>query len=338
MGFTVKNKGLLSLIQGGARIGYQQYGVSASGSMDEFSLRVANILVGNKEYEACIETLVMGPTITFDEKTVIAITGGNLGPMLNGVKLDMWRSYVVNKGETLSFSGASEGCRAYIAFEGGIDVPLVMESKSTYTKAKIGGFKGRALKENDYIKLGKGEGKYISTLKKDYIKNYENNVEFRVIRGPQDNMFDEEEILKLFSNEYILSNECDRMGYRLEGEAIKHLNGADIVSDGIAFGAIQVPGHGKPIIMMADRQTVGGYTKIGNVISVDLCKLSQLNPGDKVRFKEVDIYESHRLLKKFEDNIKEIKNNIEKFEVIEKKRYSICLNGVNFDVIAEEVK
>ena len=338
MGFTVKNKGLLSLIQGGARIGYQQYGVSASGSMDEFSLRVANILVGNKEDEACIETLVMGPTIAFDEKTVIAITGGNLGPMLNGVKIDMWRSYVINKGETLSFSGAIEGCRAYIAFEGGIDVPLVMESKSTYTKAKIGGFKGRALKEGDYIKLGKSEGKYISTIKKDYIKNYENNVELRVIRGPQDNMFDEEEILKLFLNEYTLSNECDRMGYRLEGESIKHLNSADIVSDGIAFGAIQVPGHGKPIIMMADRQTVGGYTKVGNVISVDLCKLSQLKPGEKIRFKEVDIYESHRLLKEFEDNIKEIKNNLKKFEVIEKKIYVICLNGTDYDVIAEEVK
>lgn len=338
MGFKVLNKGLLSLIQGGPRVGFQQYGVPVSGAMDDYSLRIANLLVGNDEYEACIEALIVGPSIKFDEKSIIAITGGDLGPMLNGIEIDMHRSYIVNKGDTLSFSGMRNGCRAYIAFGGGIDVPIVMGSKSTYTKANLGGYEGRALKDGDYVKLLKFDGDINSILPKKYIPSYENEITLRAIRGPQDDMFDKNNIKTIFNSIYDITNECDRMGYRLSGEKIKHLNGADIVSDGIAFGAIQVPGHGNPIIMMADRQTVGGYTKIANVISVDLCKLAQSKPGDKVRFKEVDIYESHRILKKYEYIIDEIKSNIKTFEVINKKIYSINLNGINYDTICEEIR
>lgn len=338
MGFKVLNKGLLSLIQGGPRVGFQQYGVPVSGAMDDYSLRIANLLVGNDEYEACIEALIVGPSIKFDEKSIIAITGGDLGPMLNGINIDMHRSYIVNKGDILSFSGMKNGCRAYIAFGGGVDVPIVMGSKSTYTKANLGGYEGRSLKDGDYVKLLKFDGNINSILPKKYIPSYENEITLRAIRGPQDDMFDKNNIKTIFNSIYDITNECDRMGYRLSGEKIKHLNGADIVSDGIAFGAIQVPGHGNPIIMMADRQTVGGYTKIANVISVDLCKLAQAKPGDKVRFKEVDIYESHRILKKYEDIIDEIKSNIKTFEVINKKIYSINLNGINYDTICEEIR
>lgn len=338
MGFKVLNKGLLSLIQGGPRVGFQQYGVPVSGAMDDYSLRIGNLLVGNDEYEACIEALIVGPSIKFDEKSIIAITGGDLGPMLNGINIDMHRSYIVNKGDILSFSGMKNGCRAYIAFGGGIDVPIVMGSKSTYTKANLGGYEGRSLKDGDYVKLLKFDGNINSILPKKYIPSYENEITLRAIRGPQDDMFDKNNIKTLFNSIYDITNECDRMGYRLSGEKIKHLNGADIVSDGIAFGAIQVPGHGNPIIMMSDRQTVGGYTKIANVISVDLYKLAQSKPGDKVMFKEVDIYESHRILKKYEDTIAEIKSNIKTFEVISKRFYSINLNGINYDTICEEIR
>lgn len=329
MGFTVLKKGLLSLIQGGPRLGFQQYGVPASGAMDDYSLRVANLLVGNDEYESCIEALIVGPSIKFHEKSIIAITGGDLGPMLNGIEIDMYRSYIVNKGDTLSFSGMKNGCRTYISFGGGIDVPIVMGSKSTYTKANLGGYKGRELREGDYLNLFKFNGNINSILPKKYIPKYENEITLRVIRGPQDDMFDKDNIQILFKSIYEITNECDRMGYRLSGEKINHINGADIVSDGIAFGAIQVPGHGNPIIMMADRQTVGGYAKIANVISVDLYKLAQAKPGDKVRFKEVDIYESHRILKKYEHVIDEIKSNMKTFQVINKKTYSINLKPSN---------
>lgn len=337
MGAKILNKGLLSLIQGGTRKGFQQYGVPASGAMDDYSLRIANILVGNDEYEACIEALIIGPTIEFHQKSIIAITGGDLGPMLNGISIDMYRSYIVSSGDILSFSGVKNGCRAYIAFGGGIDVPIVMGSKSTYLKGNLGGYKGRELREEDYLKLLKFDGDTNSILPKKYIKEYDKEIMLRSIMGPQDNMFDSKNIKTFFNSIYEITNECDRMGYRLSGTKINHLNGADIVSDGIAFGAIQIPGHGNPIIMMADRQTVGGYTKIANVISVDLCKLAQGKPGDKVRFKEVDIYEAHRILKKYEDEIFEIKDNINKFEVINKKFYSISLNGVNYRTICEEI-
>lgn len=338
MGAKVLNKGLLSLIQGGPRIGFQQYGVPVSGAMDDYSLRIANILVGNDEYEACIEGLIIGPTIQFHQKSIIAITGGDLGPMLNGISMDMYRSYIVSSGDILSFSGVKHGCRTYIAFGGGIDVPIVMGSKSTYLKGNLGGYKGRELRDGDYINLLKFDGNTNSILLKKYINySYDKEITLRAIRGPQDDMFDSNNIKTFFNSIYDITNECDRMGYRLAGDKINHLNGADIVSDGIAFGAIQIPGHGNPIIMMADRQTVGGYTKIANVISVDLCKLAQGKPGDKVRFKEVDIYEAHRILKKYEDEISEIKYNIEQFELANKKFYSINLNGVNYSTICEEI-
>lgn len=337
MGAKVLNKGLLSLIQGGPRIGFQQYGVPVSGAMDDYSLRVANMLVGNDEYEACIESLIIGPTIEFDQRSIIAITGGDLGPMLNGISIDMYRSYIVSRGDILSFSGVKNGCRAYIAFGGGIDVPIVMGSKSTYFKGNLGGYKGRELRDDDYIKLLKFDGNINSILPKQYVKEYDKEIILRAIRGPQDNMFDSKNIKTFYNSVYNITNECDRMGYRLSGNKINHLDGADIVSDGIAFGAIQIPGHGNPIIMMSDRQTVGGYTKIANVISVDLCKLAQGKPGDKVRFKEVDIYEAHRILKRYEDEIAEIKENIKRFEVISKRFYSINLNGVDYRTICEEI-
>ncbi|MEG2984682.1 MAG: biotin-dependent carboxyltransferase family protein [Peptostreptococcaceae bacterium] len=337
MGFTVLNKGLLSLVQGGPRIGFQQFGVPVSGGMDDFSLRIANILVENDEYEACIEALIIGPSIRFDDKTRIAITGGDLGPMLNGIEIDMYRSYIVNKGDILTFSGIKSGCRTYIAFSGGIDVDLVMGSKSTYVKAKLGGYEGRELIDGDYVKLHKSEVNANYILPKEYIPNFTDDIVLRAIRGPQDNMFDEENIKKLFTSKYIITNECDRMGYRLEGNKINHIDGADIVSDGIAFGAIQVPGHGNPIIMMADRQTVGGYTKIANVISIDLDKLAQAKPGNTISFKEIDICDAHRKLKKHENKIYEIKNNIKKFEVINQRLYSISINGIYYNTIVEEI-
>lgn len=337
MGAKVLNKGLLSLIQGGPRIGFQQYGVPVSGAMDDYSLRVANMLVGNDEYEACIESLIIGPTIEFDQRSIIAITGADLGPMLNGISIDMYRSYIVSRGDILSFSGVKNGCRAYIAFGGGIDVPIIMGSKSTYFKGNLGGYKGRELRDDDYIKLLKFDGNINSILPKKYVKEYDKEIILRAIRGPQDNMFDSKNIKTFYNSVYNITNECDRMGYRLSGNKINHLDGADIVSDGIAFGAIQIPGHGNPIIMMSDRQTVGGYTKIANVISVDLCKLAQGKPGDKVRFKEVDIYEAHRILKRYEDEIAGIKENIKRFEVISKRFYSINLNGVDYITICEEI-
>lgn len=312
MGFKVELGGFQTLIQDRGRIGYGQYGVSGCGAMDEYAHRVGNILVGNDENEASLEVLMIGPTIKFNEYTQIAITGADLGASLNGKNIDIWRSYEINPGDRLSFKGAKSGVRAYISIAGGIDVPIVMGSKSTYTRGKIGGFEGRALKKGDYISTFFEERDFTINKKiyDEYIPKYDTNIVLRMVKGPQFDCFSEIETNKFLDNEYKVTNEIDRMGCRLEGESIKHIKGADIISDGISYGAIQVPGHGKPIIMLADRQTSGGYTKIGNVISVDLYKLAQAKPNDSIKFELIDIYEAHRLLKEQELKIKSIYKNI----------------------------
>ncbi len=291
MGITVKNPGVLTTVQDFGRFGYQQFGVSASGVMDPRSMSLANLLVGNPEDEAVLECTMMGPELSFDEANVIAITGGNLQPMIDGVPVDTYRAIAVAAGQTLRFMGPKTGLRAYIAFAGGLDIEPVMGSRSTHMKAKIGGFQGRKLDKEDKIGF---------RAPKETLKNMDLRVmapEFvarpeyllRVVMGPQDDYFTEAGIKTFLSEVYTLTPEFDRMGCRLDGPVIEHKNGGDIISDGIAFGAIQVPSAGTPIIMVADRQTTGGYTKIANVITADFRILGQLKAGDKVRFAKVSI-------------------------------------------------
>lgn len=293
--------GLLTTVQDKGRYGYQQFGVPVSGVMDSFSHRVSNLLVGNNTFESVLEATLLGPTIEFENDSVIAITGADLLPKVNGKEICMWKSIYIKKGDILSFNSIKSGCRSYISFAGGIDVPLVMGSKSTYIKGNIGGYEGRALISGDVLKIGnpKDDLKNLKgrTIHNKYKPVYTDKINIRVILGPQDKYFTSEGIQSFLSKEYIVTNECDRMGYRLDGIPIQHINGADIISDGIAFGAIQVPDNGKPIIMMADRQTIGGYTKIANIISYDLSKIAQAKPGDKIRFESITIKESHTILK-----------------------------------------
>ncbi|MBU5269200.1 biotin-dependent carboxyltransferase family protein [Clostridium cochlearium] len=335
----IKKPGLLTLIQDSGRYGYQQYGVPVSGAMDSFSHRMANILVGNNENEAVLEATVLGPEIEFTNDSLIAVTGGDLSPALNGEAIAMWESLQVKTGDVLSFSGIKRGCRSYIAFAGGIKVENVMGSKSTYVKAKIGGLHGESLKAGDIIKIGDLNNISIKyrKLPDKYIPNYSSVSEVRVVLGPQDDYFTEKGLDKFLSTEYKVTNECDRMGYRLEGEVIEHIDSGDIISDGINFGAIQIPSHGQPIIMMSDRQTAGGYTKIANVISIDLPKIAQLKPGDIIKFKKVSIYEAQKLLKEMEENINTIKEICDKEHVVKTSQLKLKVNGKDYNVKVEEV-
>lgn len=338
----IVNPGMLTTIQDKGRYGYQQFGVPVAGVMDSFSHRVANILVENEENESVLEATMMGPSIEFQDTEVISITGGNLSPVINGNPVRMWKSILVNQGDTLSFKGMKEGCRSYIAFGGGIEVPLIMGSKSTYMKAKMGGYCGRKLNTGDIIEIGSPKNPKETlkgrTIPKEYIPVFEKELEVRVIFGPQDEMFTPSGIETFLSTPYTVTNECDRMGFRLEGEEIAHIDGGDIISDGIAFGAIQVPGHGKPIIMMADRQTTGGYTKIGNVIWADLWKVGQSKPGDRLRFKKVTVQEAHDLLMAFEARIQAIRENYRAEEVISSRRFKLKIKGKSYEVSVEEVR
>ncbi len=291
MSITVLNPGLLTTVQDLGRVGYQQFGVPVSGVVDPRSASIANILVGNEENEAVLECTMMGPQLQFNEANCIAIAGGDLGATLDGKPLATYQAVNVAAGQVLRFTGPRSGCRAYIAFAGGLDIPVVMGSRSTYMKAKIGGFQGRKLAKDDVIgfRAPQKELKYMGSrrIAPEFISRPEYTL--RVVLGPQDDAFTEKGLKTFLSTVYTLTPEFDRMGCRLDGETIEHVSGGDIISDGISFGAIQIPSAGKPIIMLADRQTTGGYTKIANVISADFRILGQLKAGDHVRFEKVSI-------------------------------------------------
>ena len=297
MSITVLNPGLLTTVQDLGRMGYQQFGVSVSGVMDPRAAATANILVGNPEDEAVLECTMLGPQLRFDATNTIALTGGDLMASLDGQPVPTYRAIAVQAGQTLRFQAPKTGCRAYIAFAGGLDIPVVMGSRSTYLKARIGGLEGRKLQKDDVIGF-RAPGAPKNLSERYIYPEFSPRPVYtlRVVLGPQDDAFTPEGVATFLGSEYTVTNEFDRMGCRMDGPAIQHKNGGDIISDGIAFGAIQVPGSGKPILMGADRQTTGGYTKIATVISADFRLLAQLKAGDKVRFEAVSVQAAQQAL------------------------------------------
>lgn len=304
----VINGGILTTIQDSGRYGYQELGIPTSGVMDDYNYRLANILVGNKLDEAVFEMTFFGPTLKFNENLIIAITGSNMNPKINGELAPMYETIKVKKGDTLQFGKVNEGIRSYLAFGGSIDVPFVNGSKSTHIKTKMGGIEGRALKAKDEINIKKSKEKTMRKIPEKYLPIFSHCNILRIVLGPQDDYFTEKGIHDLFrSGGYQVTKDFDRMGIRLKGTAIEHKETADIISDGTTFGSIQVPANGQPIILVADRQTTGGYTKIGNVITADLYKLAQMTFLDKVLFKEVTIEEAQKLATDYKNKFDLIK-------------------------------
>ena len=348
-GFIVIKAGMLTTVQDAGRIGYQQYGVPVSGVMDNYAYRAANLLVGNEAEEAVLEVTLLGPEIEFSHEMVIAVTGGDLSPQLNKQDLSMWQSHLVKAGDRLSFKGMRNGCRSYIAFDGGLEVPQVMGSRSTYTRGRIGGVEGRALKAGDRLRVRQADQKP-DTLKDRLISSVQMPVSdpqiIRVVPGPQDDAFTDEGISTFYRESYTVTNESDRMGCRLEGPVIEHHSEADIISDGIAMGAVQVPGHGMPIIMMADRQTTGGYTKIATVISADLPKMAQMKPGSRITFQQITVEEAQQLLIELETGLKTTVISVEKepqkndLQMINGsgRRFRVRVSGREYEVTLREME
>lgn len=299
MSIKVITPGMLSTIQDGGRKGFAAMGFNASGVMDVRSYHIANALVGNFTDEAVIEMTYLGGSFKFLESNYIAITGADMSPKLDGVPVEMYTTVFVKQDETLTFSAAESGMRAYIAVRGGIDVPVIMGSRSTNLKCKLGGLDGRPLKAGDIIPCRDVYDEFHKHLihsapKEDFGSD---EITVRVLLGPQDVYFTDHGIKTFLNSTYTVTNESDRMGCKLSGEKIEYKNTVDIISDGIVFGSIQIPRTGNPIIMLADRQTTGGYAKIATVISVDLPLLAQARPGTKVRFELIDRQKAERLLK-----------------------------------------
>jgi biotin-dependent carboxylase-like uncharacterized protein len=313
--FEVLEPGILTTIQDLGRYGFSQFGVPPSGALDPFSFRVGNLLVGNPEGEASIETTVMGLKLKALREVVMAVTGGDLSPRLNEEPLEMWRTHLLVEGDIINFKKVRTGCRAYLAASGGLIFSQVMGSRSTYLSGKFGGLDGRALKKGDIL-FAPDIRSPLSQLgfrfPGDWIPQFDKEALLRVIPGPQDHHFTEKGLQTLSSSFYQVTPQCDRMGVRLDGPKIERRSDVEesIISEGLIAGAIQVPGDGKPIIILTELVT-GGYTKIATVISMDLSKVAQLKPGDRVRFAPVSVEEAHQLLREQEELLLRFKDFFE---------------------------
>ncbi|MCL5109906.1 MAG: biotin-dependent carboxyltransferase family protein [Chloroflexi bacterium] len=298
MVLEVLEGGLLTTVQDLGRHGYEGYGVPVAGAMDAFALQAANALVGNDLGEAGLELTVIGPRLRATEGCLLGLAGADLGCVLDGQPLAPWRSYWLPAGATLSFGGPRSGCRTYLAVAGGVDLPLVLGSRSTYLRGGFGGYKGRALRAGDVLALSAPAGRRLASpsAARFLALTYGDEPVVRVLLGPQADRFTAAGMATFLDSTYEVSGDSDRMGSRLKGPRIEHTRGPDVISDGIALGSVQVPGDGQPIVMLADRQTTGGYTKIATVIDADIQLLAQCLPGaSRVRFQAVDLDEAVRL-------------------------------------------
>ncbi|WP_068785809.1 5-oxoprolinase subunit C family protein [Paenibacillus phocaensis] len=330
MSLLIEKPGLLTTVQDLGRFGVQKYGVIVSGAMDAFALRVANMLVGNPEGEAGLEITLLGPVIRFEQTALISLCGGDLSPKLNGVPVPLWRTVLAPKGSTLTFGPTKLGCRAYLAVGGGLDVPIRMNSRSTYLRAGIGGYEGRALAAGDRLALGERtplgshmlgvlareankESGAVSrwAVFPEILPKYAANPTVQLIPGEEYEHFQELSQHDLWNEEYAVLPQSDRMGYRFKGRELKLSQTKEMISSAVTMGTVQVPPDGNPIILMADRQTTGGYPKIAQVASVDLPLLAQTNLGARVRFRKVALQEAQRQLIERETAIQTLRKGLD---------------------------
>lgn len=299
--FEVLEPGVLTTVQDLGRYGFRQFGVPPSGALDSFSLRVANLLVGNAEEEACLETTLMGLKLKALREAVIAITGGDLSSTLNGDPLEMWRTHLLVEGDLVAFRKIERGCRAYLSVAGGFAIPRIMGSRSTFLSGKFGGFEGRPIKRGDLL-WATDRPTSLSRVglrfPEEAIPPLSREVVLHIIPGPQHHHFTEKGLRTLCASDYQVTRQCDRMGIRLEGPRVERRSdvGDSILSEGLISGAIQVPGDGMPILILTELVS-GGYSKIATVISADLSKAGQIKPGDTVRFEPARLEEAHDLLR-----------------------------------------
>lgn len=298
--FNVLKPGFLTTIQDLGRYGSLKYGVPISGAMDPFSLTAANLLVGNNPNDAGLEITLMGPELQALSNTQIAVTGGAISPKINGEDVPMWQTLSMQEGGILSFGKMESGCRVYLAVRGGMNTPLVLGSRSTYLRGGLGGIDGRQLKTGDIIEAFDAQRLELEyKMLEELVPRFTNHFKAHVILGPQDDMFTEKGISTFLSSQYKVTLEADRMGYRLDGPLIEHRGKADIISDALLPGAIQVPKGGKPIVIMRDAQTTGGYPKIAVVIASDVSMLGQAKPNDTIEFYKVTPAQAHVKLRKY---------------------------------------
>ena len=318
MGILVKQGGMLTMVQDMGRFGYQTYGISVTGASDLRAFETGNILVGNDENAAGLEVTMVGLQLEFTEPNVIAVTGGDMGPLLNNEPLAMYRAVAVKTGDVLRFSAFKSGFRAYIAFEGR---KLAANDRIGFLapKASLPAMRARKTEPESYCA---------------------NPAVVRAVLGPQDDYFTRKGIDAFFTGTYTATQEMDRLGARLEGSEIEHAKQAGIISDGVAFGSVQVPANGQPIVMLADRQSTGGYTKIATVISSDIPLLAQLTPGKKVMFRQISVEQAQEIYLEERKKLQALKDRIAdacKADALLDRTFTVTVNGRTCKVRVQEV-
>ena len=281
----VVKAGLLTTVQDLGRWGFQAQGVPVCGAMDVYSHRLANALVGNHPDAASIEITLMGPELVFEDARLVAIAGAEFDVRIDGELMPHASPISAGVGATLSFGARRRGARAYLAVAGGIDVPEVLGSRSTHVPSRMGGFGGRALVSGDRLRLGSApSGSTLEGLGRRRAPPGIGRTSIRVLAGPHDSLFADDALDVLQSSRYSIAVQSDRMGYRLDGPALALRSRSELISGATTAGALQVPLSGQPILLMADRQTTGGYAAIATVITADLGHVAQMGPGESLAF------------------------------------------------------
>ena len=307
MSLIVLKPGLQSTIQDLGRYNYSHFGISASGAADPLSLKIGNLIVGNKESASAIEMTIIGGEFQFDSECYIAISGSEFEASLDNNYITNQKAIDVKKGQILSFGQAKTGARAYLCIQGGIDVDNYLSSKSTHILSGIGGYLGQPISKGDVLSFGINKNSIKPIIFRQLLDM--NTSKIRIISGLQSNFFNDKAWSSFISNPFTVSNSSNRMGIRLDGNKILSNIESEIITEGVPLGAIQVPGSGDPIISFVEHQTTGGYPKIANVIIADIHKVGQLKPGDKFQFNLVSKEEAEELRLEQMSFIKNLKNN-----------------------------
>ena len=295
----VQDAGPLTTIQDLGRPGWLAVGIPPAGPVDRGALIVANRLAGNPDSAAGLECTLIGPRLEFADERIVAVTGAEMPVTLNGAEVERWRGLAVRGGDVLRLGTARAGARSYVAISGGVSTPPALGSRATYLRGRLGGLDGRALRKGDRLPLGPATPipERPSAARRELIPDYSGEPEIRVVLGPQDDRFTAAGVAAFLEGPYEMLPQSDRMGARFRGPRIEHTRGHDIISDGIPLGGVQVVGDGQPIVLLVDRQSTGGYTKIATVCSFDVERVAQVKPGQRLRFRRVTVAEAHAALR-----------------------------------------
>lgn len=319
----VISPGLQTTVQDGGRIGFYEVGMPPSGAMDKYSYTVSNLLVGNNENAATLEITYLGPVLEFQEDALIALTGGEIPPKINGQAVPMWEALSVKAGDQLSFDFVKQGARVYLAVAGGINVPVIMGSRSTYTLCGIGGLDGRPLQAADQLLIGNDRHHSVQAgvrIADELIPTFSKKHEIRVVLGLCSYRLTEESKKRFFSIDWSVTPEANRVGYRFKGERLNFVereqpfgagsNPSNVVDLGYPIGSIQVPDGVEPIALLNDAVTGGGYATIATIISTDLNKMGQIKTNETVKFVSVSIEEALAARKEEKDKLSAIKEQL----------------------------